>query len=141
MTKLLIIEDDIPFSNLVEAVLASSGEYCISKTTTLHEGIAWIEAHEAGEIDAVLLDLKLPDSHPENTVSEVKKAAKNKAAIVVLSANKSDGMEERCIRSNANGFVDKDKPLRGLDVEIAKAIENWARCRILKTATDTIAAG
>lgn len=101
MARLLIIEDNAIDLAVLERKL--SGMFSLTTATTLSEARRVI-ANE--ELDAVLLDLGLPDSDRERTMRECKRICPP-IAIVVLSGNPDPELIRRTISENASDYLVK----------------------------------
>jgi len=127
MAKVLIIEDDVNYCFLVERALTQEGfEVCTA--ANLKDGLQCVHRDHP---DAIVLDLGLPDSPVEETVSRVKLAA-DSAIIVVLSGNAHAA--EDCISKSASGFIDKNAGLKYITTEIRNAIRTFRKIREIDSA-------
>lgn len=97
----LLIEDDPIWAKLVQMCLEA--HYSITIAGTL--GIALGMLRER-QFDAVLCDLRLPDSRANDTMSEVKAAARE-SAIVAMSGYADEDTIRTTIEKNASGFIVK----------------------------------
>jgi len=136
--KVLFIEDEANYRELVTRHLLDDFE--VNEATTLEEGIKWLRKNEA---DAILLDLGLPDSQPQSTLSEVKKH-RNCAAVVIVSGSDDPELIRKCILDTASGYLvkgrDDRKPML-IVKEIMDAIRNNVLCRRIDVATRDVLNG
>lgn len=101
--QVLLVEDNPGDARLVREMLAESGEsdFDLFHATTVREAVDQLAADTAG-IDAVLLDLSLPDETGINTIRRVVAAAKTAVVVVMTGA----GDEEMGLASLHEGAQD-----------------------------------
>lgn len=104
-TKILLIEDNLGYTHLVQKMLAVSSqvEYQIECVDRLSTGL---EHLVKGEIDVVLLDLGLPDSQGLDTLSEVRAQALA-VPIVVMTGLDDEILAVQAIRQGAQDYLVK----------------------------------
>lgn len=104
-TKVLLIEDNPSDARLIQEALSETGEECfdLETTDTLASGL---ERLSAGGIDAMLLDLALPDSFGLETFARAKAQALG-VAIIVLTGLKDDTLALKLVQGGAQDFVAK----------------------------------
>ncbi|MFW6197830.1 MAG: ATP-binding protein [Myxococcota bacterium] len=106
-TRLLIVEDDAPYANLVRDALRREGR--------TDADIAWVDRAEHAEkalieeeFGVVLADLGLPDTQGVETVKRLRHAAQD-PAIVVLSGRDEMSLALESIRAGAQDYLVKDQ--------------------------------
>ena len=84
VVQVLLVEDDQSYADLIKILLsANPGQICeVTVATTLQEGLAIMAGRD--DLDAVLLDLKLPDSDGLCTLITVLNAF-NTVNVIVLT--------------------------------------------------------
>jgi two-component system, sensor histidine kinase and response regulator len=104
-TRVLLIEDNPSDARLIQEALSEPGEECFDMevATTLAAGI---ERLGAGGIDAMLLDLALPDSFGLETFARARAHALG-VAIIVLTGLKDDTLALKLVQKGAQDFVAK----------------------------------
>jgi len=127
MNKILIIEDDRDYCELVQRKLTHEG-FAVRSAANLKEGLQLIVSDQP---DAVLLDLGLPDSPMSETVERVKRFATT-AIIVVLSGHPDAAKD--CIMQSASGFVNKNDGLTYIGQEIRNAIKSFSKIQNVDSA-------
>jgi Response regulator containing CheY-like receiver, AAA-type ATPase, and DNA-binding domains len=131
--RVLLIDDDGEYCEMLGDKLGGRFDFvCVNSVSK------GIEAMDKLHPDAVLLDLKLPDSEqvPLHTLMRVKEHRKN-AAIVILSINSDPQTMTDLIHGNADAYWVKglhDTDGLALAIEINKAIAGRTICDTLKTA-------
>jgi len=125
--KILIIEDDDLYCELVGRVLVKEG-FVVRCTNRLQEGIKLAKQDPP---DAIVLDLGLPDSSADKTVESMKQVI-NTAIIVVLSGNTEAA--KNCIMQSASGYLNKDDGLKYLGREIRNAIHTHSKIQRIDSA-------
>ncbi len=119
--NILLIEDDAEFGRLVRSVLARSGNaFLVEQVYQLSEALIRLAR---GGVDAVLLDLRLPDSRGLSALAKVQKAAP-RIPVVVLTAVDDAQMARRAVQAGAQDYLVKGQAdLRGLGRSISFALE------------------
>ncbi|HEY3239725.1 MAG TPA: response regulator [Acidimicrobiia bacterium] len=104
VVRVLLVEDDPLFADLVRSALAESGSGfeidCVSRVTA---ALAWLVREHA---DLILADLNLPDSKGAGTVRLLKRAAPN-VPLIALSGNDNLGTALDAVREGAEEYVAK----------------------------------
>jgi len=103
MNSVLIVDDDSVYSHQLEKLL--SGRYFVHAVETLAQAI---KIFGTVAFNAVVLDLGLPDTHIDDTVSRMKKEYPD-CAIVVLSGHEDPERIKRCIRDSASSYLIKGR--------------------------------
>ncbi|HVL87036.1 MAG TPA: protein kinase [Candidatus Thermoplasmatota archaeon] len=104
--RILLVEDNPGDARLVrETLLAEAPEIEIVWHDRLEPALA--EA-AAGAVDAVLLDLMLPDSVGLATVTRLLAAAPELPVVVLTGAASDEALAVRAVRAGAQDFVGKD---------------------------------
>ena len=105
-TRLLLVEDNPGDARLIEELLHGfSNDFEISITRTLKETLACLE-HET--VDAVLLDLNLPDSTGLDTVRTLVSASPL-TPVIILTAQESDELGLAAIQAGAQDYIPKSE--------------------------------
>jgi len=81
MAAILVIEDDLTFSRILEGFLQKQG-FTVSVSHKGMEGLKLFQAHPA---DLVLLDYRLPDTSGMEVLTEIKKSAPSTPVIIMTS--------------------------------------------------------
>ncbi len=101
---ILLVEDDPQYARLVAAALARTEVACrVEHVPSLKPGI---ERLAAGGVDAVLLDLDLPDASGLDTFRQTRAAAPE-VAIVVLTGLKDEEIAVEAVRAGAQDYLFK----------------------------------
>src|SRR5215203_5795951 len=79
MASVLLIEDDITFSRILEGFLAKHGY----RVTVNHSGKEGLKSFESKAFDIVLLDYRLPDTNGVDVLVEMKKISVNVPVIIM----------------------------------------------------------
>lgn len=134
MNTVLLIEDDPNYTEIIKRML--EGKYELSTASNVAIGLDRIQKSEP---DAILLDLGLPDSRYDQTLAVVK-AAKKRAAIIIVSGYDEPNFREKSIKGNASGFIGKTETLdqNHLVQEIEKAIVTNNRCGTMDSVTKNL---
>ena len=105
--RVLLIEDNTGDVRLMAEALkdAQRGTFVLESVGTLAAGIARIGA---GEVDIVLLDLSLPDSHGLQTFRTLKAKAAQ-VPVVVLSGDEDERVAVAAVNEGAQDFLVKQR--------------------------------
>jgi two-component system cell cycle response regulator len=105
--QVLLVEDNPGDARLVQEMLTESGEsdFDLFHATTVKEAVEQLAADTAG-IDAVLLDLSLPDETGVTTVRRVVAAAKT-AVVVVMTGAGDEEMGLTALHEGAQDYLVK----------------------------------
>jgi diguanylate cyclase (GGDEF)-like protein len=103
--RVLLIEDDPAYARLIEMLLVeeSEGRYAVDRAGRLDEGL---ELLRAGDVDAVLLDLTLPDSKGLDTFVRANDVAPS-VPIVVLTGFDDEQLALDAVKRGAQDYLVK----------------------------------
>ncbi len=102
--RLLLVEDDVRFADLVRYVLSeSSHAFEVKHVRRLSSALACLVRQP---IDVILTDLELPDSHGPDTVRYLRRAARG-LPVIVLSGNADPEVALASINAGADEYVVK----------------------------------
>lgn len=106
--KVLLIEDDMGVAEMLQAIVAGIGTVKWSKTW--NEGVA---EFSSCTYDAILLDLGLPDSGTQTTLSSIKSIKMNcpNTAVIVITGQPMI-TEEQALKAGADAFISKNNVMR-----------------------------
>ncbi len=124
--KILYIEDDVSFSDLVRIYLEqeSYSVYSFIAKETLKEGLEVLENDE--NVSVILLDLNLPDSRGLDTLATVHKRFPNQN-IIVLTGQDDERIGVSAVQSGAQDYLVKGAfDNKGLVKSIRYALERSA---------------
>src|SRR5262245_40309769 len=105
---LLLVEDNPGDAELVRERLAGVPDYRfdVTSVTRLQEAVSTLEKTS---VDAVILDLSLPDSDGIETLKRLRRVRED-VAIVVLSGGVSEDLRRLALREGAQDFIGKNEP-------------------------------
>ena len=116
---LLVVEDEAPNRALLRAVLSRASDdrirgASIVEATTLAEARAHLEA---GPVDVILLDVRLPDGSGLDLARELQARAGGRPAVLILSASVLPMERFAAEEAGADAFLAKPyEPRQLLDV-------------------------
>jgi len=129
--RILLIEDDVDDARIVREGLASAGP---ERTEVLGAGSIRQALTVLGQepVDAILLDLTLPDAEDLEGLSDLRDLA-NGIPIVVLASRRNEAAAARSLRRGAQDYVLKGRcDGEGLVRALRKAIERGRSERFLE---------
>ena len=105
--SVLLIEDSPGYTRLIYELLreAHSGEFNFESVETLAEGLARLAR---GGIDAVLLDLTLPDSRGQQTITQVRHFAPTIPTVVLTDIN-DEALAVQALKLGAQDYLLKSQ--------------------------------
>jgi two-component system response regulator RegX3 len=112
MTRVLIVEDEISFSEALEFLLGKEG-YSV---TTAATGTEALRKFEQGGIDLILLDLMIPEVSGTEVCRQVR--SKSKVPIIMLTAKDSEVDKVVGLEIGADDYVTKPYSSRELIARI-----------------------
>jgi DNA-binding NtrC family response regulator len=115
--KILIIDDDRLLQNSLRNVLSAKYETVIAGS-----GEAGIEALGSGDVDLVLLDIRLPGIDGLETLRRIKEAHKN-LTVVMMTAYEDIKTVVRSMKIGAIDYLVKPLDIDELEIIIEKAVE------------------
>jgi len=102
--KILLIEDDPADARLIrESLLDTDGHFHLEWRERLSSGISFLEETD---VDAILVDLNLPDSRGLDTFAEINETFPEKPIIVLTGLNDKE-MAYRAVREGAQDYLIK----------------------------------
>src|ERR1051325_2508744 len=101
--KLLLVEDNPGDAHLMELMLRDTRGF---QMTWVEQLAAGLKRLEAGDIDLVLLDLSLPDSHGPGTFSKMH-AQRPQVPIIVLSGLDDEEVAIKTVQEGAQDYLVK----------------------------------
>jgi len=103
--KILLIEDNVSVAQVIAAMLkrAKGSNFDVVCAETLQGGLQFLIA---GGIDAIFLDLTLPDSHGLETIEKVQAQASS-VPIIVLTGVDDEELATQAVRSGAQDYIVK----------------------------------
>lgn len=109
--NVLLIDDNPGDAKIVETLLNKSSnahiEFNLFKMDRLEAGLEFVLTHK--EINAILLDLHLPDSSGIETLTKVYSVVKDIPIIVLTGTAIEEGTGIRAIREGAQDYLVKDQ--------------------------------
>jgi DNA-binding NarL/FixJ family response regulator len=106
LIKVLLIEDDPFFSRMIQGLVVGSREAIeIEVVDVLADGLTRLAK---GQVDLVLLDLSLPDSHGVLTLARVRKRFSN-LPIIILTSCDDDEIALQAAQAGAQDYLVKDQ--------------------------------
>ena len=102
MASILLIEDDLTFSRILDGFLTKKGY----QVTTAHKGKEGLKAFESKAFDFILLDYRLPDTTGMDILLEIRRS--NSVVPVVIMTSFSDiRTAVKAIKSGAYEYITK----------------------------------
>lgn len=102
MASILLIEDDLTFSRILEGFLSKKGY----QITTTHKGKDGLKAFQSKAFDFVLLDYRLPDTTGMDVLEEIRKS-NTIVPIVIMTSFTDIRTAVKAIKSGAYEYITK----------------------------------
>ncbi|MGC1241992.1 MAG: sigma-54 dependent transcriptional regulator [Chryseosolibacter sp.] len=102
MASILLIEDDLTFSRILEGFLTKKGY----QVTISHKGKDGLKAFESQSFDFILLDYRLPDTTGMELLLEIKKT-KPSIPVVIMTSFSDIRTAVKAIKSGAHEYITK----------------------------------
>src|SRR5687768_3584595 len=102
MASILLIEDDLTFSRILEGFLTKKGY----QVTTCHKGKDGLKTFESQIFDFILLDYRLPDTTGMDLLLEIKRS-KPSIPVVIMTSFSDIRTAVKAIKSGAHEYITK----------------------------------
>ena len=125
--RVLLVEDDDAYARMLQSQLGDSDAVTVERVSTLTDAGA---AVTGGELDAVLLDLGLPDSNGLDTLDRLRVIVGDRVPIVVLTSHDDDSIAVQALQHGAQDYLVKsstDRQLLVRSVRYARERADWRR--------------
>jgi len=103
--RVLVVEDNPGDARLIQLELEEAGEFVVTWKSSLDDGI---EALSRGAMEAVLLDLSLPDSTGVDTITTVLTAARH-TPVIVLTGRDDTELAVKALQAGARNYLVKSR--------------------------------
>jgi DNA-binding response OmpR family regulator len=117
--RVLVIEDQEDLAALYERALSEEG-FRVTKAYTGEEGVALFE--ERG-VDAVVLDMTLPEMHGLQTLQAIRALNAN-VPVVVVTGETSDETRRQCERLGVQEYLSKPAHQREITAALRRALND-----------------
>lgn len=135
--RLLLVEDNPGDADLAAERLSEMPDHDITVVDRLKRAL---EVLEETRIDAVILDLNLPDSTGIETFRQLRRASKN-VAIVIYSGDNDPKLRMQALAEGALDYVEKNAPSYGVQVRgLLYSIERYKAQTMQRQIESIIAA-
>lgn len=121
MTKVLIIEDDKDFAAILKECLEEDEDLEVKQIIgTEQEAFQFIQSGGLLDLDCVLVDLQLPRSQHESSVSstaglrlleEIRQGQHFYGTVIVLTSSRSASDGQRALAAGCDGYLCKHAPI------------------------------
>jgi two-component system, NtrC family, response regulator HydG len=102
MASILLIEDDLTFSRILEGFLTKKGY----QVTTSHTGKEGLRTFQSKSFDFILLDYRLPDTTGMDILLEIKRSSPS-VPIVIMTSFSDIRTAVKAIKSGAHEYITK----------------------------------
>lgn len=102
MGSILLIEDDLTFSRILEGFLGKKGY----QVTAVHKGRDGLKAFESKSFDFILLDYRLPDTTGMDVLLEIKRARPS-VPVVIMTSFSDIRTAVKAIKAGAHEYITK----------------------------------
>ncbi|GGD32303.1 response regulator [Aureimonas glaciei] len=118
----LVVEDDGPTRQRLADALRSGSRYVAQEAANLAEARAWLAA---GPLDALLVDLHLPDGHGTELIGETRRLSPG-TQIMVISVFGDEESIISAIEEGASGYLLKDALPADIAGSVAQLLDGQA---------------
>ncbi len=118
MAKVLIIDDDEPFCQLLFSALEKGG-YVLSCAHSLKDAMQLVSTES---FDIVFLDVCLPDGNGLEKLSEIRNAASGPEVIILTGDGTANGAE-LAIKSGAWDYIQKPSSISAMTLPLIRALQ------------------
>ncbi|QLA17793.1 sigma-54-dependent transcriptional regulator [Desulfolutivibrio sulfoxidireducens] len=118
MGNVLIIDDDHDIRDALTRVVKRLGHQA-NTAATLDEGR---RLAEAGDVDVVFLDVRMPDGNGLDAIADIRMTASAPEVIVITGWGEADGAE-RAMRQGAWDYIEKPPSVRTMTAPLLRAME------------------
>jgi two-component system, NtrC family, response regulator len=118
MSRILIIDDDVLFSEMLSDMVTRSGHDAFS-VTTLREGMT---KALSGDFDVVFLDIRLPDGNGLEILPRLQDLPSAPEIIIITGFGDPDGAE-LAIKNGAWDYLQKPSSLKQMQLALTRALQ------------------
>ncbi|MFZ5812689.1 MAG: sigma-54-dependent transcriptional regulator [Thermodesulfobacteriota bacterium] len=118
MGNVLIIDDDHDIRDALSRVVKRLGHQART-AATLDEGR---RLAEAGDVDVVFLDVRMPDGNGLDAIADIRMTASAPEVIVITGWGEADGAE-RAMRQGAWDYIEKPPSVRTMTAPLERAMK------------------
>ena len=132
--RVLLVEDDDSYANMLETMIGRGGPLTLQRVSTLKDAATAIDNNE---IDAILLDLGLPDSVGIDTVDRLRALVGEHIPIVVLTSRDDVDIGVQAVHRGAQDYLLKsstDVQLLSRSLRYARERSDWRRAMVEREA-------
>lgn len=119
MSKILIVDDERVFCDLLQALMKSHGH----EVFTAYNGKEALEQFKLNRPQFTLLDLRMPEMDGIETLRQIR-AIDQKAAVMILTAWGSDDLEQQARRLGATDFLSKAISLEAIVASMDRGLKS-----------------
>lgn len=120
MAKILIIDDDMDTTNLMESIIKTNGH----QTVSVNNSMSAVEVANSTHPDLILLDIMMPGINGIQLCKMFQSIPELKhIPIIIVSALNDPGSKKDAFKAGAKDFI--TKPLS--HAELHQKIINWAK--------------
>jgi two-component system, NtrC family, response regulator AtoC len=117
MSKILVIDDDDSNRESLEMYFLEEGY----EVFTANTGRAGLKSYHETPVDAVILDIRLPDMEGFEVLDEIKKGNRN-AKVIMITAFHDEETIRRALEKGCFNYIKKPINLEDLDSTIRRAV-------------------
>jgi len=125
MNRILIIDDDIDYCNLLDTLIQKQSQNA-DRAHTLQKGLF---KAQSGQYDIVFLDIYLPDGNGLTILPDIRHTMKQPEVIIITGSGDHDSARI-AIESGAWDYLQKGDPLERINLSLLRVIEyrkdKWA---------------
>lgn len=124
--NILLVEDDLDDARLFERMLGRvfPNHYAIAHANNISAALEFVSLPEVDNLDAILLDIGLPDSVGLDGLDRMAAATIRRVPIIILSGVEDEAVAQNAIKGNAQDYINKQQMTASvIDRAVRYAIE------------------
>lgn len=119
MAKILIIDDDVTFCNTMESLISRMGLECVC-AHTIEKGLKILDN---SDIDLVLLDVRLPDGHGLDFLTQIREESLSSPEIIIVTGKGDPDGAELAIQGGVWDYIVKPSPVKQTRLSLGRALK------------------
>ena len=122
LKKILVVEDNLLNQRLISRILTNYGYSVV----VAENGLKGVEYYQKEEFDLILMDLMMPEMSGFEAASKIRQLEPKDShiPIIAVSADRSDGVELKCMDAGMDAYISKPIHPKGLLKTLGQFLED-----------------